>query len=106
MGLIRARKELFDNNYDPETIVKCFLLIDFDNNLVGIRSVDSSFSAMVKINGTDLVRLQDNFSYENVDESSIDLILASNKVLRIASNHASEHSLIYNELNRAKIMGG
>ena len=41
MGLIKARKELFDNNYDPETVVKCFLLINFDESLIGIRSVDS-----------------------------------------------------------------
>ena len=58
MGLIRARKELFDNNYDPDTIVKCFLLIDFDQNLIGIRSVDSAFSAIIRISGTDIVRLQ------------------------------------------------
>ena len=105
MGLIKARKELFDNNYDPETVVKCFLLINFDDNLIGIRSVDSQFSAMVKLKTTDLAQLQDNFSYLSTVESSIDLILASNKVLRIYANHSSEHSLIFNELNRAKIMG-
>ena len=57
MGLIRARKEVFDNNYDPDTIIKCFLLIDFESQLVGIRSVDASFSALVKIKTSDMVRI-------------------------------------------------
>ena len=59
MGLIRARKELFDNNYDPDTIVSCFLVIDFDTSLIGIRSVDKGFSAMVRLRTNDLVRIQD-----------------------------------------------
>lgn len=57
MGLIRARKELFDDKYDPDTIVSCFLVIDFDTGLVGIRSVDKSFSAMVRLDSKDLIRI-------------------------------------------------
>ena len=60
MGLIRARKELFDNNYDPSTIVSCFLLIDFDAGLIGIRSVDKGFSAMVRLDANVVLRVQDN----------------------------------------------
>lgn len=60
MGLIRARKELFDNNYDPDTIVSCFLIIDFNKSLIGIRSVDKGFSAMVRFDMNELVRIQDN----------------------------------------------
>ena len=40
-GLICAKKELFNNNYDPEKVVKCFLLIDFQRSLIGIRSIDT-----------------------------------------------------------------
>ena len=61
---------------------------------------------MVKMRTTDVAQVQNNFSYGDSGESFIDLILASNKVLRIQANHVSEHQLIYNELNRAKIMGG
>lgn len=57
MGLIRARKELFDNNYDPDTIVSCFLVIDFDSSLIGIRSVDKGFSAMVRLKMAELVNV-------------------------------------------------
>lgn len=57
MGLIRARKELFDNNYDPGTIVSCFLVIDFDSSLIGIRSVDTGFSAMICLKTTDLIEI-------------------------------------------------
>ena len=111
MGLIRARKELFDNNYDPDTIVSCFLVIDFDTSLIGIRSVDKSFSAMVRLRTNDLVRIQDNdFDiHDQVSEDSeclsntIELILAR-KSMQIAPNHPSEKSLIVNELNRAKLI--
>jgi len=37
--------------------------------------------------------------------NTIDLILTT-KVLHIAPNHVSEKSIIFNELNRAKIMSG
>ena len=111
MGLIRARKELFDNNYDPETIVRCFLLIDFNSSLIGIRSADSSFSAMVSFKTDDLIKIQDNdFDIEVSEDSeslsnTIDLILAR-KSLQIAPSHPSDKTLIVNELNRAKdIMG-
>ena len=60
MGLVSARKELFDNNYDPDTIVSCFLVIDFDTNLIGVRSVAESFSAMVCLKINDLVEVQES----------------------------------------------
>ena len=50
--------------------MKCFLLIDFDHNLIGIRSVDSAFSAIVHIRGDDLVRVEDivNQNYGNSND--------------------------------------
>ena len=62
MGLICAKKELFDNNYDPDTIVKCFLVVDFDLSLIGIRSVDSGFSAMITFDANDLIRVSASLS--------------------------------------------
>ena len=111
MGLIRARKELFDNNYDPDTIVSCFLVIDFDKSLIGIRSVDKGFSAMVRLRTDDLIKIQDNeFDiHDQVSEDSeclsntIELIMAR-KSMQIAPNHPSEKSLIVNELNRVKLI--
>ena len=86
-GLICAKKELFNNNYDPEKVVKCFLLIDFQRSLIGIRSIDTQFSALVTIKAEDLIRVQNNkFDiHETEDEgerltNTIDLVL-SNKVL-------------------------
>ena len=49
MGIIRARKEIFEDNYDPDTIVKCFIIIDQNGGMVGVRSIDSSFSAMLTL---------------------------------------------------------
>jgi len=110
MGIIRARKETFDNNYDPDTIIKCFLLIDFESNLIGIRSVDAGFSALVGIKATELVRIQDNdFDIHAQDEGSerltntIDLVLAR-KVVSIAPNYMADKSMLVNELNRALIV--
>lgn len=57
MGLIRAKKELFDTNYDPESVVKCFLVIDSECFVIGIRSVDATFSAVKTFEASDLIRL-------------------------------------------------
>ena len=78
MGLIRARKELFDNNYDPDTIVSCFLVIDFDTNLIGIRSVEKSFSAMVRLRINDLVKIQEND--QDCEESEQSSLVLSNTI--------------------------
>ena len=84
MGLIQARKELFDNNYDPNTVVNCFLVIDFDTSLIGIRSVESSFSAMVRLESQDLVRIQDiqpsnhdEYAEGSILSNPIELVLAT-----------------------------
>ena len=57
MGLIRARKELFDNNYDPDTIVSCFFVIDYDQKFIGIHSVNKSFSAVERFDLNEIVSI-------------------------------------------------
>lgn len=67
MGLIRAKKKLFDTNYDPQSVVKCFLVVDFESCIIGIRSVDSSFSAIKTIEATELIKVQNSPSSGGVD---------------------------------------
>ena len=92
--------------------MNCFLVIDFDTSLIGIRSVDSSFSAMVRLESQDLVRIQDiqpstqdEFAEGSILSNPIELVLAT-KVIQISSQDPSEKSLIINELNRAKHISG
>ena len=86
VGLICAKKELFNSNYEPDKVVKCFLLIDFQRKMIGIRSVDTQFSAIICIEASDLIRVQKNdfdIHHETEIESerltnTIDLVLLSN----------------------------
>ena len=64
--------------------MNCFLVIDFDTSLIGIHSVDSSFSAMVRLESQDLVRIQDiqpssldEIAEANVLSNPIELVLAT-----------------------------
>ena len=82
--------------------------------MIGIRSVDTQFSAIICIEASDLIRVQKNdfdIHHETEIESerltnTIDLMLLSNndKVLQISSNNAQEKDLIVNELSRAIVV--